>query len=404
MKRLLALALLILAWRPLRAADADIPAILAELSEITGKRSTRAIRQESIDKEGLRRYLEARMKETVKPEELRAEEIALKKFGFVPAEFDLKKTTIDLLTEQAAAFYDYRKKKLFVLSSSPSMMEQALLVHELAHALADQHFHLERYIRKESNDDGAIARMAVMEGQASWLMAEYLARRSGQSLKTSPALLEMMTRAETAAEQYPVLAGAPLYIQESLLFPYTAGIRFQHALVEQLGQAAFSEVFRNPPLSSQHILHPELYRKGLKPSEPPLPELKPARGRRTLIEGAIGEIDHSILLRQFTDEKTAARISPGWRGGAYRLLEYKDGRTVLLYVSEWADSETAAEFFRLYQQVLRKKWRRMEVDARREDEVRGRGDDGCFVVSQNNRLVASREGLASFDEAGGGLD
>jgi hypothetical protein len=310
MKRLLALALLILAWRPLRAADADIPAILAELSEITGLRSTRAIRQESIDKEGLRRYLEARMKETVKPEELRAEETALKKFGFVPAEFDLKKTTIDLLTEQAAAFYDYRKKKLFVLSSSPSMMEQALLVHELAHALADQHFHLERYIRKESNDDGAIARMAVMEGQASWLMAEYLARRSGQSLKTSPALLEMMTRAETAAEQYPVLAGAPLYIQESLLFPYTAGIRFQHALVEQLGQAAFSEVFRNPPLSSQHILHPELYRKGLKPSEPPLPELKPARGRRTLIEGAIGEIDHSILLRQFTDEKTAARFRP----------------------------------------------------------------------------------------------
>ncbi len=404
MKRLLALALLILVWRPAGAAETDIPAILAELSEITGLRPMRPVRQESIDKEGLRRYLESRMKESVKPEELRAEELALKKFGFVPADFDLKKTTIDLLTEQAAAFYDYRKKKLFLLSSSPSMMEQALLVHELAHALADQHFHLERYIKKESNDDGSIARMAVMEGQASWLMAEYLARRSGQSLKTSPALLEMMTRAETAADQYPVLAGAPLYIQESLLFPYTAGIRFQHVLFEQMGQAAFSEVFRKPPLSSQHILHPDLYRKGVKPAEPRLPELKSERGYRALTGGTLGEIDHSILLRQFADEKTAARISPAWRGGAYRLVENKNGRSVLLYVSEWADSETAAEFFRLYQQVLRKKWKHMEIDRSADGEVRGRGDDGCFVVSLKDRQVASREGLARFDEAGGSLN
>ena len=113
----------------------------------------------------------------MKPEELRAEEITLKKIGFVPADFNLEQSTVDLLTEQAAAFYDYHKKKLFLTDwASSSSMQDAALVHELAHALADQHFHLERFIKKGgASDDSALARMAVMEGQATWLMTEALA-------------------------------------------------------------------------------------------------------------------------------------------------------------------------------------------------------------------------------------
>lgn len=397
MKRRLALALAALLWIPALASGADIPQILAELGQITGWKSTRAIRQESVDRQGLRRYLDARMKEAVRPKDLRAEELTLKKFGFVPPDFDLKKTTLDLLTEQAAAFYDYRKKRLFLLSSAPSMMEEALLVHELAHALADQRFRLDRFIRRESNDDGAIARLAVMEGQASWLMAEFLARRSGQSLKTAPALLDMMSRADAGAEQYPVLAGAPLYIQESLLFPYTAGIRFQHRLYEELGQAAFDEVFRRPPVSSQQILHPELYRQGVQPASPRLPRPASTRGWRKLAQGALGEIDHSILLRQYAGPEAAGRVAPAWRGGAYRLSENKSGRTLLQYVSQWSGPETAGEFFRLYQQVLRKKWRRLEVAAATSDRFAGRSEDGWFLVRREGVLVSSLEGLLNLE-------
>lgn len=395
MKRFLAAAFLVLLWRPAPASQAQIGEVLAELSEITGLKTLRSVRQESMDRDGLRRYLESRMREAVRPKELRAEELTLKKLGFVPQDFDLRKNTVDLLTEQAAAFYDFRKKRLFLMQSPGAGAEQALLVHELAHALADQHFHLERYIRRESNDDGSIARMAVMEGQASWLMAEYLARRSGQSLRTAPALLEMMGRAETGGDQFPVLASAPLYIQESLLFPYTAGIRFQHKLVEELGQDAFSEVFRRPPLSTQHILHPELYRKFVRPAKPRLPELVSTRGYRGLAEGTLGELDHSILLRQYAGQDAARTISPGWRGGAYRLLEHKRGRIVLQYASEWASDETAAEFLRLYTQVLKKKWRHFEALTGEA----GRGDDGFFVLRRQGSVVTSLEGLEALEEA-----
>ena len=38
-----------------------------------------------------------------KPEEIRLEELALKKLGFVPKDYDLKASTIELMAEQAAA-------------------------------------------------------------------------------------------------------------------------------------------------------------------------------------------------------------------------------------------------------------------------------------------------------------
>ena len=124
------------------------------------------------------------MKDRVKEatqEDIRIEELTLKKFGFVPKDFDLAKTTVDLLTEQAAAFYDFHKKKLYITDWTSPDLREAALTHELAHAIADQNFNLGRFLKQASkNDDGALARMAVMEGQATWLMSESIARRGGR--------------------------------------------------------------------------------------------------------------------------------------------------------------------------------------------------------------------------------
>ena len=58
-------------------------------------------------------------------------------------------------------------------------------------------------------------------------------------------LVKMMSRAnEVSTGQFPVYDKAPLYLRETLLFPYTQGMLFQHAVVEKLDKAAFTEVFR----------------------------------------------------------------------------------------------------------------------------------------------------------------
>lgn len=376
----------------------QIETILAELAGITGLPPRKPVQYDLISRARLREFLEERIREEIKPEEIRAEELTLKKFGFVPRDFDLKKTMVDLLTEQAAAFYDFRKKKLFVLESAPEALQQMALVHELAHALADQHFDLKKFVDgARKSDDQAAARLAVMEGQATWLMSEYLARRTGQSLKTSPAILQFMSQAAAmSAGQFPVFDAAPLYLRETLLFPYSKGMLFQQAVIEKQDKEGFAAVFRDPPVSTQQILHPEKYFGRTAPTAPSLPALPGEREYRELTAGTIGELDHWILLRQYQSEEIAASLAPRWRGGRYRLLEHKkNGRLVLLYASDWSDEAAAQEFFQRYRQVLERKWTRMSVREEAEGLVAGAGDDGDFVVWRQGSVVRSVEGLES---------
>jgi hypothetical protein len=334
----------------------QIDEIMTELSRITGWKPPKKISPETISKDGLKQFLEDRIQQIVKPEEIRAEEIALKKLGLVPESFDLKKMTVDLLTEQAAAFYDYKKKKLVVLESNMSLMQKPILVHELAHALADAHFNLEKYLLRGKSDDAALARQAVMEGQATWLMSEYLMAKMGTSLRSAPEMAEMMGRIDTASGAYPIFDAAPLYLRESLLFPYSKGFTFQQAVVRRMGQQAFTEVFQNPPASSQQILHPERYFSRTAPAKPPLPKAD-SKGFQALIEGALGEFDHDVLLRQYGAAGDAI-LAQRWRGAQFRLLERKqDQRFLLLYASEWEDEKSAAEMFRFYRKVLQGKWK-----------------------------------------------
>lgn len=379
------------------ASASEIEEILKGLSEITGLRPLKQVKSETMDKEQLKRYIDDRMKEAVKPEQIRAEELTLKKFGLVPQDFDLRGNTVDLLTEQAAAFYDFRKKRLFLVSSTAGtgIPQQTALVHELAHALADQHFNLAKFIKRgASSDEESLARMAVMEGQASWLMSEYMLRKSGRSLKDTPEAVEMMTNTEVSAGQFPVLERTPLYLRETLLFPYTRGMLFQHQVYERLGQGGFSEVFRTPPIDTQQVLHPEKYFGHVQPSHPHAPEV-PDRGHyRSLADGEVGELDHQVLLRQYIGAKEAGPLSSQWKGGRYELLENKhDKRTVLAYAVEFAGEDAARQYFAAYQRILRGKWKSMEVRESSPDSVSGLGDDGEFRLKRNGALVTSVEGL-----------
>ena len=188
-----------------REIFSEIGGILQDLHEITGYRIKHRVPAEIITRDKVKEFLQQRMKEATSPEEIRVEELTLKKFGLVPQDFDLAKNTVDLLTEQAAAFYDFHRKRMFITDWTPSATREPALVHELGHALADQNVNLDKFIKQgRKSDDGSMARLAVMEGQAQWLMTEYLARKAGQSLATSPALLESMAHAtESGATSGP---------------------------------------------------------------------------------------------------------------------------------------------------------------------------------------------------------
>jgi len=373
-----------------------IPPLAEQLTKISGMPLRHAVPCAFITKEKIKEFLNKRVKEVAKPEELRAEELTLKKFGLVPPDFDLARNTIDLLTEQAAAFYDYDKKKLFVTDTTATETQEPVLSHEVAHAIADQNYNLSKFIKAGRNsDDGATARLAVMEGQATWLMSELLARKLGQSLKDSPSLLATMSgAADGAAGQFPVFDKSPLYLRQTLIFPYTKGMLFQHAVFERDGQSGFGEVFRKPPASTQQILHPQKYFSGVKPTKPDLPQPHLPKDYKSLVGGSLGELEHAIMLEQYSGKERAAELAPHWRGCTFDLEESKKaGRIVLLYAVEWDSEDAARQYFAAYREQLAKKWKQMTVAAQSADAVSGTGDDGRFELRRTGAVVSSMEGL-----------
>jgi hypothetical protein len=379
----------------------QVSPILQDLSRITGWKVEYTVPAQILPKANFRSYMEKQIKER-NTRELHAEELTLKMFGLVPQDFNLAGETVDLMSEQAAAFYDYEKKRLFVLDSTPDGEEQRMaLVHELAHAIADQHHPLGKFMKDGSpDDDASTARQAVMEGQANWLTWAYLTLHTGGRPEVPQRLLDQIASSAGAnGPEFPVYSSAPLYIRESLVFPYNQGTRFQDAVFRRLAKTGFDEVFAHPPQSTQQILHPDEYFAKRAPSIPEPPGLdsvlgKQAKQFRVLTEGALGEFDFSALLRQYVGEQEGAEAASHLLGGAFRLYQNKREKyAILAYSARWDSPEAARTYFNLYQRVLKGKWQATKVVSDTGSVLSGTGDNGRFEVRLIGSSVESFEGM-----------
>jgi hypothetical protein len=267
----------------------------------------------------------------------------------------------------------------------------------MAHALADQHFHLAKFIHEGmKSDDDSTARQAVMEGQATWLMAAYIAKEEGGLPEVPPELIEKMRKSaeNSAVAEYPVFSQAPLYIRESLVFPYADGLAFQDAVFRKLGKEAFAEVFLHPPKSSGQIMHPERYLAHAGVVVPDPPTVPYAREFHKLAEGTLGEFDLRVLLTQYTTADEGDGAAEHLVGASYELFEHKRQKFPVLGVaSAWDSPESARKYFELYGRVMRGKWKKVEITNETSDRVEGRGGSGYFRVWVDGETVNQIEGL-----------
>ncbi len=252
---------------------------------------------------------------------------------------------------------------------------------------------------ESQDDDQNLARTAVVEGEASWLMIAYNLKAAGQPVQPTREMLKtFVDSSEGSSEEYPVLKQSPLYVRESLLFPYSDGTAFFDAVYRKEGQKSFESVFEHPPDDSSQILHPERYFDGQKATRPALPKAPVSDGYE-ISAGSVGEFDHRILLQQYVSPQEAATLAPHLRGGQFKVVGVgKAHRPVLLYAAEWDSSVTAEEYFLDYQKVLGAKWKHCEVTTARQGVYAGQGDGGFFVAKLSGTMLTSVEGLPDSEQ------
>ncbi len=356
--------------------------ILAFDSKQTGLPIKKQVKRRLTSRDQVAGYLTKHMKdEDVK--RLQRSELVLKKFGLLPRDYDLGKLLVALLREQVAGYYDPKTKTVNLLDWVPMEEQEPVMAHELTHALQDQTVGLEKWMKKGDKDLGEIrkdptaadiendeindTREAVVEGQAETVMLQYELAPVGRSIADSPDLVDAMeSQMANGSDDSPVFKDAPIFLKESLTFPYSYGLKFEIKLLEKGGkEKAFAGVLANPPHTTRQIMQPEAYISGERIEPMAVVEFK--RDFKDYLKfdiGAMGEFDVAVLVEQYAGKQLSERLYPEWRGGYYYAARPRSdpaGPLGLFYVSRWSSAEKAGEFAEIYARSLAKRYKKVEV-------------------------------------------
>jgi hypothetical protein len=347
MKRVLLLAASLLFVSCAQASPLE-PAMKA-VESIRGRKFVTEVKNITIDRSKLAPHLKEQMERST-PYPMDDWATILRALQLVDLEPEkILPNLITLYESQVLAFYDphshtyYSIKQLPNLPElegiDPKLMEETVMIHELVHALQDQHFALaarEKALLRDT--DANLAYHAVLEGEATLVMIAHMLKKSNvdfDEIVRDDAMLGMMTAAVQSGQL--TAGGAPPYFAEMLKFPYLEGLKFAIAAYRRGGWRELDKLHENPPRTSREILHPDEYFSGT---------FKPRVFKHDLPKDAIatehlGEFHWRFLV----GEANAA----GWVDD--RVTVYRDGRVDVS--TEWENEERATKFAAAYEKKLK---------------------------------------------------
>jgi hypothetical protein len=333
--------------------------VLHEMSQITGLTLVSPLKKTLRSREDIRAYVVRQMEEDKDADQRYADERSAEAFGLLPKNFDMDSFMVELLTEQIAGLYDPKAHEFYIADWIPADEQRMVMAHELTHALEDQHFQIDAWLKAaRPNDDAELAREAFLEGSATAAMFDYELRGTGSGLNffSLPQIDPSMFLG--GLDDTPAMKKAPPFIKDALLFPYFAGMSFTSTALKPAGWNAMGKVFSNPPVSTQQIMHPALYKTGHVPEKVALPDISARLGKdwKKLDDNLMGEFGWKEALKQFLGEERAAPLAAAWEGDRYLVYEQQGTKRLLLVARiHLASAEQANRFFGQYSELLEKK-------------------------------------------------
>ena len=359
----------------------DVDTILDFASKDTSLPKKHDVKRRLASRDEVVSYLKKNMAEDKDVQRLRRTELVLKKFGLLPKDFDLQTFLVSLLEEQVAGYYDSKTKTVNLLDWVLPDLQRPVLAHELTHALQDQSFNLDKWLKKGAEDldtkkdltpdditkdENSEARQAVVEGQAMVVLVDYMLAPMHRTVADSPEVVQLLNEGMMAGTADSVqYKNAPIFMKEALTFPYRYGVEFEAELLRAGKEKAFAATFQNPPRTTREIMEPQTYLSGERVAPLPLPDFKHIfKDYERFDVGAIGEFDVAVLAEQYAGEDTAHEIYPNWRGGYYYSVHPKGNPLAplgLVFVSKWASAKSAAQFAAIYARGMQQRYKKAEA-------------------------------------------
>src|SRR5881296_1080841 len=293
----------------------------------------------------VRDYVIHKFDNDLPPAELAGAQAAYRLFDLIPDTLDLRRTMVDLLTEQIAGYYDPDSNALYIPTDIDPSQARLVISHELVHALQHQYLNLDSLVELKRQNDRRSAAQAILEGQAT--LAQILVLMPEQKIESLPNFWDLRTALGGQQDQMKVFGSAPLWLRESLIFPYLGGAEFVRWFDrEYVGKQPYGALM---PISTEQILHPARYVAGDRPDALAFE----APGSDTVrYEDGLGEFEIRLLLEQHLgDAGAAASLATGWDGDRYRVLGRRKanragraGGNALVWYTLWDNKAAAARF------------------------------------------------------------
>lgn len=269
--------------------------------------------------------------------------------GVLAPGLDVRATLLAVMEEELIGYYDPERKLLAVRSdmvrdldgpsSGVGLASRATLVHELVHALQDQHFDLGRRIHEQRTTDEENAFGALVEGDATLVTLAFAAREQGQTLDRlvgSPEQVGALMQ-RTDDQLSPVLRDAPALLREPLLFRYREGARYCAGHYHRAGWTAIDALHRAPPVTTLAV---QGATAAATPLHPPLDLAALAKlGFTTVDADVLGSLELGIVLSA-GDPENGPRLGRAWRGDRYWVLE-RAGQLASMWVIQMVDAPAA---------------------------------------------------------------
>jgi len=400
----------------------SVDEILAFDSKETGLPIKHEVKRKLTSRDEVVSYLTKHLNDE-DTQRLRRSELVLKKFGLLPRDFNLETFLVAILREEVAGYYDPKTKTVNLLDWVPMEEQEPVMAHELTHALQDQQVNLQKWmkrgekdlaeIRKDptpadiENDEMDNAREAVVEGQAQAMMFQYAISPTGHSIATSPELVGAMEEESlTGTPNTKVFNDAPIFLKESLTFPYSYGMDFVIKVLQKGGKKqAFAGILANPPHTTRQIMQPETYLSEEKIEPMLIPDFKRDFKDYSKFDiGAMGEFDVAVLVEQYAGKRISRQMYPEWRGGYYYAAKSKKDSAAplsLLYVSRWSSPVTAAQFAGIYARSLNQRYTKVAASTDLQEPAQSTpNSDTAPPALEGRHSWSTEEGTVVIEQKG----
>jgi len=324
-----------------------------QVMTLRGLSASSAVDRQLMTPDELKEYNIKSFEEDYSRDEARDDTLSLAAFGLLDPSFELYDFYIELYSEDILGMYDDEAGKLFIITDRGILgaVERVTFAHEFQHALQDQNYDFDALGLSdegwEEDSERSAGAQALIEGEATLLeqiwQEQYFTQADWDDYY-----------ANAYADPNSAYFRAPAYLQKDFYFPYDQGYQFVKRLYDRGGWAEVDAAYKNPPVSTEMILHPEKYDAGEVPQIVAAPVLTDTLGSgwRQIDVNTMGEWYTSLVLEQFIDSNIAADAAAGW-GGDHYTVSYNETATqsVVVWQIVWdstADTEEFVDAFKEY--------------------------------------------------------